>query len=187
LEKAAKKLKKTLVADIVLWFAYSKTTSKVASDLTRDQGWKSLYDMGLQGVASIAIDNTWSGVRFRRGDAKTEDELIAKQYAGERAAFMPLYQQLSSLAHGLGQDVESVTRQSYVAFSKGKQFALIKPSRDRLDLGLKLPNAPLNARLQSASGVGSGSMTHRVAITKAGDIDSEVIGWLQDAYRAASK
>jgi predicted transport protein len=98
-----------------------------------------------------------------------------------------MYEELVAKAQSLGGDVELQPRQSYVAFARGKQFALVKPSRDRLDLALKLADAPDDPRLESAAGVGSGSMTHRVVITKAGDIDEQVISWLEQAYRAAGK
>jgi predicted transport protein len=191
LEKAAKELKEKLGdeadGETVLWFAYPKKTSKVANDLTRDHGWKPIYEMGFEGVATVAIDDTWSAIRFKRGLAKSEEDLIVKQYDGPRAAFFPLYEKLVNIFQNLGPDVELLTRQSYVAFSRGKQFGLLKPSRDRLDLILRLTNPPLTARLQSAAGMGSGSMSHRVAITKSEDIDRQVISWIQDAYRAATK
>src|SRR4051794_37737021 len=44
LEKAAKDLKSTVEGDTVLWFAYPKLSSKTASDLSRDNGWKIIYD-----------------------------------------------------------------------------------------------------------------------------------------------
>jgi hypothetical protein len=187
LEKVAKSLKETLNKEVVLWFAYPKKTSKAASDLTRDHGWKPIYDMGFEGVASVAIDNTWSGVRFRIGLPKGEEDVVAKQYEGARATFLPIYQQLVRIAQSLGPDVELVPRQTYVAFSRGKQFALVKPTRDRIDLALKLPKAPTNSRLEPAEGLGSGSMTHRVVLTAVDEIDREVIAWLQDAYRGVNK
>jgi predicted transport protein len=186
LEKAAKALKNSLDENVVLWFAYPKQSSKVASDLTRDQGWQPIYAMGFEGVASVAIDDTWSGIRFKLGLPKGEEDLVAKQYAGDRAALLPLYEKVVAIAKKLGPDVELSPRQSYVAFSRGKQFALVRPTRDRLDLVLKLPNAPLSARLQAAAGMGSGSMTHRVIISEEADIDREVIKWLQDAYHSVS-
>lgn len=187
LTSSAKQIKEMLAEDIVLWFAYPKLSSKITSDLTRDRGWQPIYDMGFDGVASVAIDSTWSGVRFRRGVTRVEEDLVAHQYAGVRAPFFPLYEQLVAKAHSLGDDVEIQPRQTYVAFARVKQFALVKPSRDRLDLALKLPNVPEDARLQADAGVGSGSMTHRVVIANASDIDDQVTGWLEQAYHAAGK
>jgi hypothetical protein len=49
----------------VLWGAYPKGSSKVETDLSRDRGWDAFYDAGLQVVAAISVDDTWSGLRFR--------------------------------------------------------------------------------------------------------------------------
>jgi predicted transport protein len=187
LEKAAKELKEVLDKDVVLWFAYPKQSSKTASDLTRDHGWKPIYELGYTGVATGAIDSTWSGIRFRPGLATDEADAVAKQYEGPRAALRPIYEKLAAIAQSLGPDVEVAPRQSYVAFSRGKQFALVKPARNGLDLVLKLPNAPLSARLQPALGFGQGSMTHRIGLTKVDDIDKYLISWLQDAYRSCGR
>ena len=35
------------------------------TDLTRDAGWDALSAAGLRGVATVSIDDTWSGLRFR--------------------------------------------------------------------------------------------------------------------------
>jgi hypothetical protein len=55
-----------LMADGVLWFCYPKKTSKkFSSDITRDNGWKTLNDSGLHGIRMVSIDDDWSALRFR--------------------------------------------------------------------------------------------------------------------------
>jgi hypothetical protein len=49
----------------LLWFAYPKKTSGVKTDITRDHGWDALLSAGLRPVTQIAIDDTWSALRFR--------------------------------------------------------------------------------------------------------------------------
>jgi hypothetical protein len=49
----------------LLWWTYPKKTGKMASDLSRDYGWQSLVAHGYQPVTQIAIDDTWSAMRFR--------------------------------------------------------------------------------------------------------------------------
>lgn len=51
-----------------LWIAYPKLTSKITSDLTRDTNWEFISMYGYQGVRSIALDNVWTAVRFRKPD-----------------------------------------------------------------------------------------------------------------------
>ncbi len=53
--------------DATLWFAYPKGTSKkFKCDFNRDTGWSALKAAGFETVRSIAIDEDWTGLRFRR-------------------------------------------------------------------------------------------------------------------------
>lgn len=49
-----------------LWFAYPKLSGKIKTDITRDKGWAVLEAYTLMPVTQIAIDATWSALRFRR-------------------------------------------------------------------------------------------------------------------------
>lgn len=51
-----------------LWIAYPKTTSGVRTDLTRDVGWEAAERAGLRPVTQVAVDATWSALRFRAAD-----------------------------------------------------------------------------------------------------------------------
>jgi hypothetical protein len=48
-----------------LWFAYPKRTGSIKTDITRDVGWDALYELRYRPVTQIAIDQTWTGFRFR--------------------------------------------------------------------------------------------------------------------------
>ncbi len=53
--------------DAIVWFAYPKGTSKkYKCDFNRDTGWAALKKAGFDTVRSIAIDEDWTGLRFRR-------------------------------------------------------------------------------------------------------------------------
>jgi hypothetical protein len=54
-----------LVEDGVLWFAYRKGAAAKEIGLNRDTGWAALKDLGYRPVRSIAIDEDWTGLRFR--------------------------------------------------------------------------------------------------------------------------
>jgi hypothetical protein len=55
--------------DAVVWFAYPKGTSKkYKGEINRDTGWQILGREGFEPVRSVAIDEDWSAVRFRRID-----------------------------------------------------------------------------------------------------------------------
>jgi hypothetical protein len=49
--------------DAVLWISYPKTSSGVATDLTRDVLWGLVP--GFRPVSQVAVDDVWSAVRFR--------------------------------------------------------------------------------------------------------------------------
>ncbi|MFN8243246.1 MAG: hypothetical protein U0X40_04245 [Ferruginibacter sp.] len=57
-----------LQPDAKLWIAYPKLTSKIASDLSREASWTCVTDYGFEGVRSIALDNVWSAIRFKKPD-----------------------------------------------------------------------------------------------------------------------
>jgi hypothetical protein len=112
--------------------------------------------------------------------------LISAQFAGSRSALLPLYDSLIAAATNYGADVTIAPHKSYIVLHRKKTFALIKTStRDRLDLGLKLPCHEAMERLPDACGFGSGSITHRLSLHEAGDINGEVLTWLRAGYNAA--
>ena len=49
----------------IVWMAYPKKTSKLASDLSRDAGWEPFAAAGWRPVSQVSIDETWSALRFR--------------------------------------------------------------------------------------------------------------------------
>jgi hypothetical protein len=48
-----------------LWVCYPKGGSGVRTDLNRDVDWRPLAAAGFRAVTQIAIDATWSALRFR--------------------------------------------------------------------------------------------------------------------------
>jgi ABC-type glycerol-3-phosphate transport system substrate-binding protein len=78
LDKHAKAALQALSHTGIIWVAYPKKTSKMQTDLSRDQGWEDFLAITpLQGIALIAIDDTWSAVAFR----KVENDGLIKTLA----------------------------------------------------------------------------------------------------------
>ena len=66
-DKLAGPIAKRAKGDAIVWFAYPKGTSKkYTCDFNRDTGWASLRKLGFDTVRSIAIDEDWTALRFRR-------------------------------------------------------------------------------------------------------------------------
>lgn len=51
--------------DTLLWIAYPKQSSGIHTDINRDRGWEPVTIAGRRPVAQIAVDATWSALRFR--------------------------------------------------------------------------------------------------------------------------
>jgi hypothetical protein len=57
--------KQNLKSEGILWITYPKGTSGVKTDLNRDILWQHLKPYHLEGVAMVAVDETWSAMRFK--------------------------------------------------------------------------------------------------------------------------
>jgi hypothetical protein len=110
-----------------------------------------------------------------------EADLLEAQYAA-RPAMRPVHDAVVEAARGLGPDVRVVVQKTAVSLRRGKQFGVVTPaSRSRVDLGLNLRGTEPTGRLEGATGM----CTHRVRLTAAEDVDTEVRDWLQAAYDRA--
>jgi hypothetical protein len=125
-----------------------------------------------------------AALRTLAGDAPEPagDDLVAAQYAGAKAALRPLYDTLAKEIGKFGDDVELSPKKAYVSLRRKKQFGLVQPSTaDRLDVGINLKDVAASGRLE-ASGSFNAMVSHRVRVTKAAEIDKQLIGWLRAAY-----
>jgi hypothetical protein len=52
----------------VTWIAYPKGGRKAGTDLHRDILWQAMGEIGWMGVTLVALDETWSAMRFRPAD-----------------------------------------------------------------------------------------------------------------------
>lgn len=73
---------RALKAGGILWIAYPKKTSGIKSDLTRDHGWATIKELGYEGVRQIAIDDTWSSLRFKHETERKEASKMGVDYPG---------------------------------------------------------------------------------------------------------
>jgi hypothetical protein len=119
-----------------------------------------------------------------REETLTPDELVEAQYA-DRSALRPI---LDAVREAMPAGSTEGARKTYVAWSNGRQFALLQPStKTRSDLGLVLADVPATGRLRGAGSFGSGRITHRVALAGPREVDAEVERWLREAFVAAGR
>lgn len=111
-------------------------------------------------------------------------DLVAAQYAGEKAGLKAIYDAVIKAAQACGE-VEIAPKKAYVSLRRSKQFAIIQPStKARLDLGLNLKSVAPSGRLE-ASGAFNAMVTHRVRLEKAADVDKDVKSWIKAAWTQA--
>jgi len=114
----------------------------------------------------------------------TADELIDGQYA-DRPGLRPILDRVLAVSSTLGE-LHVQARKTYVSLvSPRRQFAVIKPTtRTRVDLGLRLEPQLVGGRLQLARGIGNDSITVRIGLQSADEVDDEVVEWLHRTYAA---
>lgn len=114
--------------------------------------------------------------------AEGSDGLVDAQYAGAKAAMRPLYDKMVAIMTALGPDVEVSPKKTCVSLRRSKQFALIQPTAQRLDVGIILKGVPAAGRLEQSP---TTMCTHRVKVSSEAEMDAEFAGWLRRAYEAA--
>lgn len=54
-----------LKPESLLWVSFPKGTSKVQTDLTRDEGWDAIKGTDLKWINLVSVDETWSAFSLR--------------------------------------------------------------------------------------------------------------------------
>ncbi len=123
-------------------------------------------------------------VTLSKDNPDNPDDLLANQYKGKET-LKPIYEMLVVEISKFGNDITNTPKKTSVSMIRKRQFALIKPAtKTRIDLGLKLKDKPMTARLENSGPFGT-MCTHRVQLTSVNDINSELINWLKEAYEKA--
>jgi hypothetical protein len=161
------------------WIAALEASAAASGTHTQQREW--LMSQGLGRNHSGAV--LW----WRKNGAAIEaggESLVDEQYSGKRAPLRPIYEEVVGAVRALGDDVEVLPRGTYVTFARGAQFAIAKPGAGRVDVGLRLPGVEPVGRLADAGSFGSGSITHKLSLHDAAELDDEARAYLRAAYDA---
>jgi predicted transport protein len=141
---------------------------------------KSKYGLG-HGNANLVVH---CAKKSHAGSAENPDDLISEQYHGKEN-LRPWYDRLMVEINKFGNDVEIAPKKAYVSLRRKKQFAIIQPSvKTRLDVGLNLKGISPTGDL-AAAGSWNSMCTHRVKVESETQINSDLIGWIKQAYDQA--
>lgn len=117
-----------------------------------------------------------------------DEQLLAGQFSGAKAALRPIYDRLEQIITALGPEVSVGVRKTMVGFSMGRQFACTHPmTAKRLDLSLALPDYAPTERLKEAKATAMGRINRVVGLSSVDEIDAEVLGWIKAAYDLAPR
>lgn len=119
------------------------------------------------------------------GYLKAAETYVEVLFQGKKAHLKPLYDALLKLGLAVGKDVKACPCKTMVPLYREHVFAQIKPTTTtRIDLGLALQALPCEGRLISTGGFAKKDrITHRMEVKSFADIDDELKGWLDKAYR----
>lgn len=125
-------------------------------------------------------------LKVKKSDAASiaDTDLLNCQYTGKEE-LKSIYEKLVTEIKKFGSDMTITPKKDSVSIIRKKQFVLIKPAtKTRIDLGLKFKDKPTTNRLQDSGPFGSMS-SHRVVLSSATEVDTELSGWLKEAYNNA--
>jgi hypothetical protein len=149
-------------------------TSQIVTWLKKD------YGLGQGHAMAIVL-----ALRSETEPKLSQAEQVARHFAGNRSSWRGPYDGLMRKMGEFGPDISVASTDSYISIlRKGKKFAVIAVTADRLDIGIKLKGIPTSDRLERA-GSWNGMVTHRVRIDDPKQIDRKVVSWLHEAYEKA--
>ena len=109
----------------ILWIAYPKKSSGIKSDLTRDEGWAFLDPYFLSGVSNIAIDDTWSGLRFKKNEeGKSHNQVMAEFKNRDRSSEAKVVVVPPDFQVALNDNPEALHVFSNFAYTHRKEYVL---------------------------------------------------------------
>jgi hypothetical protein len=173
-DMSARLLKERTGADVATW--NQRVTTKGFTDEQQLRTW--LTEQGVMGYAqSLLVMERFGYPDFLVASA---DALIQGQYA-DRPQLRPIYDAIIDAAAGLGEVVIQ-TRKTYVSLvTPRRTFARVQPTtKQRVDLGLRLEGLAPGGRLLPSKI--HATMPLQISLTTSGEVDTEVLNWLQRAY-----
>lgn len=139
----------------------------------------------LSGEHGLGQNSCWAvadaAARRAGWSPPTLEEYVDRQYQGPKAHLRGIFDVLRSWAEGLGDDVRTEGRSTYIPFVRGRQFmAVAAATRSRVDVGLRFTDPPASSLLTAASA--PGQATHRLSLSATADLTPEVRTLVEAAY-----
>jgi hypothetical protein len=110
-------------------------------------------------------------------------DVLAEIFSGPKAALRPIHDAFMA-AIGTFGEFEVAPKKGYVSLRRKKQFAMIGPgTKSRVDIGINMKGVKATSRLVELPP--GGMCQYKVTVTNAKEIDTQLIGWVKQAFDAA--
>jgi hypothetical protein len=104
-------------------------------------------------------------------------------YVGAKAPLRALHEALLARIANLGE-FEQAPKKTYISLRRSKQFAMVGPATAKeIDIGINSKSLTGGARLKALPP--GGMCQFKVRLSSPSEIDAELLGWLDEAFRAA--
>jgi hypothetical protein len=151
--------------------------SEIVAMLKEDHG---MAHAAAHRVALLARDQL--AAREATGPRAAVDPL-GELYSDKRAPLRPIHERLMAVIQAFGP-LEVATKKGYLSLRRRKQFAMIQPAAQWVNVGLVHPALPVGARAESAANFNA-LFTHRVRVRSPEEVDEQLVRWLSEAYDLA--
>jgi len=120
---------RTLKPDTVFWIIYPKKNSGIETDLAMMGNWTAPADHRLEPVASAAVDETWTALRFRPiGQAKASnvgaDEIRQNEYGKWIDVDKKIITLREDIKQALEQNPQALANYEKLSWSNRKEYVL---------------------------------------------------------------
>jgi len=129
LEENLKVAVPTLNPDTVFWVIYPKKNAGIETDLAMMGSWSAPTDYGLEPVASAAVNQTWTALRFRPiGQAKVSnvgaDEIRQNEYGQWIDVDKKVITLREDIKQALEQNPRALANYEKLSYSNRKEYVL---------------------------------------------------------------
>lgn len=176
------KEKTGMTPDDFLAAAKKKGMLKNGVTATQITDWlKAEYGLGYGHAGAI-----YKVIKDSQGPKLSVDAKVDKHFAGDKQRWRASYDKIVAKSEKFGADgLTVIPAAAYIGLTrKGKKFAIVKVTKDRMDVGIKLKGEKATGRFEE-SGKWNAMVTHRVQVTDAKEVNAELFEWLKKAYAAA--
>jgi len=117
------------------------------------------------------------------GAAGSPDAEVDAIYAGPKAALRPIHDKVMAAMEKFGP-FEIAPKKAYLSLRRKKQFATVGPATNtKVEIGLNMKGVAGTARLEALPP--GGMCQYRIRLTSPAEVDSELVGWIRQAYESA--